>query len=357
MKLEIFLAVSFCIIFNAALGQLDKGKVVYERLYSESLENDAGENPERRVTIYLPPNYDNSSQRYPVMYYLHGFTWSDSMQVAGDHFDQLLDRAINEGILRPLIVVMPDHHTLYRGSYYTNSSYTGNWADFTAIDLVNFIDENYRTISKRESRGIAGHSMGGYGALKIAMQYPETFSITYGLSPATISFIKEWSPSFNIFPSYNIFKRVSELKTREEVVTGLDEFLPNAAIAMARTFSPNPDNPPFYADFPFEYVEDSLIVRDDVIKLWEEHCLVNMVSSHVENLRKLKAIKFDWGRNEEFGFIPVVNLRFSQELEQYGIKHFPEVYLGNHTNMLWTEDGRAMRDLFPFFDNYLKFEW
>ncbi len=81
-----------------------------------------------------------------------------------------------------------------------------------------------------------------------------------------------------------------------------------------------------------------------------------MVSSHLKNLRKLKAIKFDWGRNEDFDFIPLANLRFSQELEKYGIKHYPEIYLGNHSNRLWTEDGRAMTDLFPFFNEYLKFE-
>ena len=346
----------YCIILLSfinltfVIAQSNKGKVVYDRLYSESLENDAGENPERRVTIYLPPNYDNTTNEYPVMYYLHGFTWSDSMQVVGDHFDQLLDKAINEGIIQPLIVVMPDQHTLYRGSFYTNSTFTGNWADFTAIDLVNYIDKNYRTLDNRESRGIAGHSMGGYGAIKLGMQHPDVFSVVYGLSPAVLDYTKEISPT-----NFS-FKRIPQLKTREEVITGYAEFYPNAIIAMARAFSPNPNNPPFYIDLPYLYEGNQLIINDKVLKLWNNQSPVNMVESHVDKLRKLTAIKFDWGRNEENLHIPPTCKAFSRELELYGIKHFAEEYLGDHTNILWTQDGRAITDLFPFFNQYLKFE-
>ena len=142
-------------------GQDSKGKIIVERINSPALQNTGGENPVRRVTIYLPPDYDHTTHRYPVIYYLHGFGWSDSLQIASDHFDLLLDKAIITRKIRPIIVVMPNEYTLYRGSYYTNSSLTGNWADFTAKNLVDYVDQHYRTIPNKDSRGITGHSMGG----------------------------------------------------------------------------------------------------------------------------------------------------------------------------------------------------
>jgi enterochelin esterase-like enzyme len=95
-----------------------------------------------------------------------------------------MDKAIAQGKIKPVIVVIPNHYTNYRGSWYTNSPLGGKWADFTAIDLVSHIDKNYRTIPDRNSRGITGHSMGGFGAIRLGMLFPDVFSAVYGLSPA-----------------------------------------------------------------------------------------------------------------------------------------------------------------------------
>ena len=81
-----------------------------------------------------------------------------------------------------------------------------------------------------------------------------------------------------------------------------------------------------------------------------------MVDDHVEDLRKLRAIKLDWGRNEDFPHIPLSCKNFSQMLENLGIEHYAEEYIGTHINKLWTDDGRALNDMLPFFDTYLKFE-
>lgn len=338
---------------NIFWAQYPAGTVMYEHLYSAALENQAGENPTRRVTVYLPPGYDETDQRYPVIYFLHGFTWSDSIMIAWDHFDKLMDKAIATGKIRPVIVVMPDHHTLYRGSWYTNSSFTGKWADFTGIDLVRFIDGKYRTISEWESRGMAGHSMGGQGAIKMGMLFPDVFSSVYALSPATLGIVKE------VGIESLAYRRIQEIKTREELITGWDEFLPNGVIAMGRAYTPNPDKPPFYTDLPFRYENDSLIVEDEVLEIWNRKSVIGMVDDHVKDLRKLKALKLDWGRNEVNEgnvHIPLTCKILSQKLENLGINHYAEEYIGGHGNKLWTDDGRALNDMLPFFDTYLKFE-
>lgn len=333
------------------IAQYPKGSVVVDYIRAPSLRVGSEEIPDRRVTIYLPPNYtENRSVRYPVIYYLHGFTWSDSLQIASDQFDKLLDKAIATGKIEPVIVAMPNHHTEYRGSFYTNSTLTGNWADFTAYDLVEHVDQNYRTIPNRLSRGIAGHSMGGHGAIKLGMLYPDVFSTVYALSPAVMGLAEEWSPSGDAF------RRAQQIQSKEELTTGYKEFYANAVIAVGRAFSPNPDNPPFQTDLPFTYEGDSLVVHEDVLDLWNKNLPLEMVSQYAGNLRKLTALKLDWGRNDEGLHIPVTCRMFSVKLEGLGIEHYAEEYIGTHSNKLWTNDGRALNDMLPFFQRYLVFE-
>lgn len=331
-------------------AQNPSGKVIVDRLYSPALENNGGENPTRRVTVYLPPGYDKTTMRYPVIYYLHGFTSSDSLNLAWFNTNKKLDQAISTGKIRPVIFVTADQHTQYRGSWYTNSTLTGNWADFTAKNLVDYMDKNYRTIPDRESRGIVGWSMGGHGAIKMGMLFPDVFSSVYAQSPAALGLVKEMGIKGNTY------KRAQEIKTRKELITGYDDMLANVVVAMGRTFSPNPNKPPFYADLPYTYKGDSLIINKEVLKLWNNNLPIEMADSYYDNLKKLKALKLDWGRNEDFPHIPITCRIFSQKLENMGIEHYAEEYIGTHSNKLWTDDGRALNDMLPFFNTYLNFE-
>ena len=104
-----------------------------------------------------------------------------------------MDEGIAAGRFGEMIIVMPDQMTNWYGSFYSNSSVTGNWEDFTTEELVNFIDTNFRTLSKAESRGIGGHSMGGYGAINFGMKRPDVYSTVYALSPAIVDFVGELS--------------------------------------------------------------------------------------------------------------------------------------------------------------------
>ena len=261
-----------------------------------------------------------------------------------------MDKAIALEKIKPVIVVVPNHHTKYRGSFYSNSALGGNWADFTAIDLVSHIDKNYRTIADRNSRGITGHSGGGAGAIRLGMLFPEVFSAVYGLSPALHGDQEIWGINN---PAW---RQVSEIKTREELITGRDNFIANAIVATGRAVSPNPDNPPFYVDLPFTLVGDSLVVNEPLWELWLQKSPLGKIDYYVDNLKQLTALKLDWGRNDEFDWIPIECLNFSQKLENLGIRHYAEEYLGLHSDRVYIDDGRIIERMLPFFDRYLVFE-
>ena len=342
MKKYILLAL-WLIASNDSIGQTSEGKVQSFVINAKSLQNTGGENPNRKVSVYLPPGYEGGREHYPVIYYLHGFMGKDSIYAS---MKNILNEGIRSKKIRPFILVQADQYTLYEGSFYSNSSLTGNWEEFTAKELVAHIDKNYRTLANRESRGIAGHSMGGYGAFKIAMLHPDVFSSIYALSPGLLAFVKEFGANSNSY------REAANVKTQEELKK---TYYPKVLIAVARAWSPNPNKPPFYCDLPFTYDGDKMIVHQPILDKWEANMPVYMVDKYADNLRKLKAIKMDWGRNDAPRF-PIQIGMLSQRLENLGITHFAEEYIGDHNNKIWARDGRVLNDLLPFFNDYLAFE-
>lgn len=333
-----FLFLLYCSVY----AQDNRGKVVSRMILSKALQNKGGENPNRKVSIYLPPNYENTKERFPVIYYLHGFMGKDSIYA---QMKNILDEGIRKHKIRPFILVQADNYTLYEGSFYSNSDLTGNWDEFMAKELTSYIDQNFRTLPNRENRGIAGHSMGGYGAFKIGMLHPEIFSSIYALSPGLLAMVKEFGPNSNSFKEVQNITSIEALKKT---------YYPKVLVAVARAWSPNANKPPFYCDFPFSYDGDKMIINQQILEKWEANMPVYMVDKYADNLRKMIAIKLDWGRNDSPRF-PVQIGMLSQRLENLGINHFAEEYIGDHGNKIWTTDGRVLNDLLPFFNEYLQF--
>ncbi len=131
--------------------------------------------------IYLPPGYQSSSRPYPALYLLHG--------VAGDNTEWLeigipdaADRLIGRGEIQPILIVFPYGDA----GYYVNSPNGGlRWQDYLIEDVVSGVDASYRTLPRPEKRAIGGLSMGGDGALQLAMRFPEIFSIAAAHSPSS----------------------------------------------------------------------------------------------------------------------------------------------------------------------------
>lgn len=317
--------------------------VVVKSLTSESLVNEFDEEQTREVAVYLPDGYNESTQRYPVIYFLHGF--NGDHRILGD-MAALLDFSIKRKKIRPFIMVVSNQNTAYGGSFYSNSGVFGNWEDFTAFDVVAYVDKNFRTIASREGRGIAGHSMGGYGALKVAIHHPDRFCSVYALSPGGLAIVKEYGPDSNTY------RELSKIKTDEELSKS---YFGQVAIAFGKSWSPNPHNPPFYCDVPFSYEKQELVIDTDVLKKWHQHMPFYMIGENIENLKQLDAIKLDWGRNAGDRFTIQCDM-FSRKLEKAGVSHFAEEYIGTHGNNIYTDEGRIPNQLLPFFNDYLDFQ-
>src|SRR5687767_4065502 len=157
------------------------------KVHGSSLEgNLEGNTADRDVLVFLPPGYSKSKRRYPVVYALHGYSIGAEQWAGEIHVPQTIEGAFASGS-KEMIVVLPDSKTVHNGSMYSSSVTTGDFENFVARDLPAFIDSHYRTLPKRESRGLVGHSMGGYGATRIGMKHADVFGSLYIMSPCCLS--------------------------------------------------------------------------------------------------------------------------------------------------------------------------
>ncbi|HEY9405632.1 MAG TPA: alpha/beta hydrolase-fold protein [Pyrinomonadaceae bacterium] len=345
----LFLLPLFLLAVPAALSQ--EGRLVREKVHGASLENNVtGEATDRNVSVYLPPSYDRADgKRYPVIYLLHGigdtdkeFTsaWKNQTDAWGT-IRGLMNNGVAEGRFGEMIVVMPDQRTKMMGSFYTNSAATGNWEDFTAKDLVGYIDRKYRTLARAESRGLAGHSMGGYGAIKVGMKHPEVFSVVYAMNPALLG----WGA--DISPENPAFVAAFKIRTLEEVMRGGVYSI--GALCVAQAFSPNPQRAPFYADMPYKFVDGKLQPDEPAYTKWTRNMPLNMAAQYKANLLRLRGLRFDTGWEDEFTHIPPTTRAFARRLTELGIEHTFEEYNGDHRNRMWGRTGRLYTEVLPYF--------
>ena len=155
-----------------------------------------GLNLTRRITIYTPPGYESGTEKYPVLYLLHGAGGDEEAWIALGRATQILDNLIAQGKAKPMIVVMPNGNAgqkaapgesdegMYKPSFMGSTRMDGAFEE-AFPDIMKFIETNYRTIGTKASRAIAGLSMGGFHSLHISKEYPDKFDYV-GLFSAAI---------------------------------------------------------------------------------------------------------------------------------------------------------------------------
>jgi pimeloyl-ACP methyl ester carboxylesterase len=219
--------------------------VEHIKVHGTALEgNLEGDAVDRDVLVFLPPSYaQEKSRRYNVVYALHGYSIGAEQWSHEIHVPQTIEGAFAQGT-KEMIVVLPDSKTLHNGSMYSSSVTTGDFEQFIAHDLVAYIDAHYRTIPNRLSRGLVGHSMGGYGATRIGMKHSDVFGSLYIMSPCCLS-PRPTGPA-----NPEIEKALEAVKTPED--SAKLSFFPRAQLATAAAWSPDPKNPPLYLDLPHE---------------------------------------------------------------------------------------------------------
>ena len=341
MKL-VTLSILLFLGISSISAQDKKGVKERIKVYSQAIEgNLIHDSAERDVTVYLPPSYAVDPDRhYPVIYMLHGFTDNDSQwfgwQEHWINLHQVIDSALTEGQTKEMIVVMPNAYNRFKGSMYSSSTTIGDWETFVAKELVTYIDSHYRTIPKAESRGLAGHSMGGYGTIRLGMKYPEVWSAIYMLSACCM----EGTVNSN-----------TEFMKSVEAITSLDQlegasFGAIATFASAAAWAPNPNNPPFYLDLPFANGG----VRPEIVAKFEANRTLYTIEQYIPNLKKLKAIGMDAGL-QDYG-ISNSTKNLHNLLEDYQIAHMYESYEGDHLNHI---ADRIRTKTLPFFSEHLIF--
>ena len=311
--------------------------VQHIKVHSRALEgNLEGETADRDVIVYLPPDYAaNPTRRYPVLYGLHGYNLTVDGFAGLLKTPQTAEGAFATGT-PGMIIVLPDTQTLHNGSMYSSSVTTGDWEGFITHDLVAYVDAHYRTIADRRSRGLFGHSMGGYGTARIGMKYPEVFGALYIMSPCCMSPRGAPPPA--------AVAAMEAVKTREDAAK-LD-FMGHATFAVAAAWSPNPNKPPFYADLP----SPAGAPDNGVLGRWAANAPLSMLDQYIFNLRRYHAIMIDVGDQDG---LRVDAKTLHDRMAASGVANDFEIYSGDHGNAV---ADRIQNHVLPFFARTLEFK-
>ncbi len=304
------------------------GKALEGNLEADAVDRDA--------LVFLPPSYEKDKhRRYPVVYALHGYSIGAEQWSHEIHVPQTIEGAFAQGA-KEMIVVLPDSKTLHNGSMYSNSVTTGDFERFIAHDVVAYIDAHYRTIPERASRGLVGHSMGGYGATRIGMKHSDVFGSLYIMSPCCLS------P--RSAPNPEVDKALEAVKRPEDSANL--SFFARATLATAAAWSPDPKNPPLYLDLPTKDGQP----QPEVLAKWTANSPLAFIDQYIDNLREYHDISIDVGDQDG---LRVDTAKLHDVLDKYGIANSFEVYEGTHTSKV---ADRIQNHVIPFFSQNLCFQ-
>lgn len=343
----------FCFLLMLCIGQAavgqPSGRLVAAELRSENFAGSKiGVSPLRKLTLYLPPGYADPGKRFPVLYYLNHFFEDHTAPFANNGAAALLDQAIGQGVIGEVIVVAADFSTPAGSSWYVNSPATGNWEDFMVGELVPYIDAHYRTLAGRDSRGVVGDGVGGYGAVRFGMRHPQVFGSVYGMQ------LVGAGGNIQTTHSRPNWERLARARSLDDLG---DDGFSRIFTSIYQATLPNPNRPPLFFDPPARSVEGRTVVDTAVMARFHEgFSLSALLPSYAENLKTLRGFKFDWGRADPLVDHVHGSQAFAHLLDEYGVPHEAEEHAGGFRDRHWGERGRVYTDVLPFFARHLVFD-
>ncbi|MDO3387186.1 alpha/beta hydrolase-fold protein [Gilvimarinus sp. SDUM040013] len=304
---------------------------------------------ERVIWVWLPPGYDASDKRYPVIHYIHNYAWTARQMHEVEHIGDVFQRALERGKTNEFIFVVGDYRATHTpGTFCGNNSVVGNWWDYTADELVSAVDERYRTLPDKDSRGLAGDFTGGYCAMRVAMERPGVFSSVYALHPVGTG-TASGDEELISYPNW------LELNTATsyDFLASTDGFT-QAFLLMAQSHAPDLANPPFFANFMVKLKDGELVQDPEAIdQVRRNFMMANRIEQSVPALMQLRGLMFDWGRKDpNFGHVKG-NRELTRTLDEYDVPHFSEEYRGSEWSEKWIEHGRVEDRMLPFFKRFL----
>jgi enterochelin esterase-like enzyme len=299
----------------AQSGRIERG-IIGSAALAGSLFSDPTNRP---YAVYLPASYDEGQRRYPVFYMLHG--WTENLDTHLAEVRSALDSMIRTRQIGEMVAVFVDGQNALLGSFYRTSTATGDYGTYITHDLVNLIDARYRTLATNASRGITGFSMGGYGAMHLALNYPNVFSVVVAQSgyydttdAVTDGALKEIA---RVNPMTSAAVASLALQPR-----ALFPFLPSAV--------PNPSRPPYYCDAPYVYENGQYTTNQSTfLRLRDADIAHGALSRFLQQMTSLRGAKIVHGTADSL--VPVSQARtLDQALLSAGLTHVYEEHAGGH---------------------------
>ena len=305
------------------------------------VDNPLGDPHVRSVSVYLPPDYDESDQHFPVLWQLAAYTSTGPASLAwrnhGENLPARLDRLIAQGDLLPVICVLPDSYTSLGGNQFVDSPAIGRYATHLVKELIPAVDQRYRTIAESAGRAAFGKSSGGFGALHLAAHYPDVFG-AIASHAGDCGFDRVYLRDFPqccdelALHDCDLEKFVRRFWRMRK--PGYRAFHTLMVLCLAASYSPVMGQP-MNLQLPIDL--QTCALDDEIWQQWQSFDPLMFDAEALENLSKLCGLWLDVGNRDQY-FIHYGTREFHHKLAATGIDHHFEEFDGNHSGMDWRFD-------------------
>jgi len=310
-----------------------RGTVERVRFWGTSLEGNAlGDPVERELIVYLPHGYEASTRRYPVVVLLTGYASTNASLLNFKAWEpNLLERyeRLQQAGCADAIFVLPDCFTRLGGSQFIDSLGTGRYQSYIADDIIDWIDQHYRTIPEPGARAIIGKSSGGFGALRMGMERPDRFGVI-GSHAGDAAFALSVQPRFvEVAPIYERFGGPQGFLAErgDSGPRSQREFHAMEILALSAAYAPVPQGDMPHGELPFDPYTAELI--PEIWERWLRHDPVEMLRTEPNLLEKSKFVFLDAGKSDEYGLQFGARM-LAQRLNNSGVNLHHEEFEGGH---------------------------